>query len=1196
MFGNEEENKNTLPNSMRIALITKNNANPDLPLKIQEKVLKDKNKNLEFIFVDNIKDLFKYKEMYKDEHIKGLIDRNWINNIKNLIPSVIILYYELQNGANKEPDEKIIYSTLEEIIKNSKYATIFLILVSRDMKENPYIFNFNDRQKPYFLKNFLTKDKFYMLPNEQVWKFTEFSDLCTKIYNCSFQFYKLHHRTYNDRRTSATSREEKIENDIKLGILSSIKTKKKNFVPSKYLEEAYELLCDKNFDYKEYKFGSQPVNIRNNFFEIRAIGDWLFFKNNIFLLNKNNTNQTNTKNITNKNIIANEIIEQIKKFERHIKSFSNINFYEKGSSDYFHFVEYYWLFNRYKLLKEYIEENNIKIGINKRILFKWFMTLFKEIYSIMKMIKYYKKYFNPNEFNLTEIKLDNEKILNIEKIEQETNIYYGKPPIFYYIDKDHDNKKEILGFNEEIYIKKFLFKNQIKYDEIIDKFKNKDFQHLLHFITYFKNNMQNNKSGDNLSGINLYLNIIKNIGINNQNIFEIDNIEFYTKLIQDYKQIKKFPKVYMNLIRQYINILNKTLKEDESSDKNYFKKELFTNLSILGNICKLNEEEENLFYQLLNDTDFILDKENIINLNYYTKNNRTIIKLNDLSINFSYAIKDINKYPKRTILDLIEYELNFNSSLSKEKIKFNSLQLFFEYSKNDKNTKKNEKTEIFIKSFTKEELSIYELDKNSTIKIPYKLIIKYKNGKVNLSKILFTLCKKENIIYTINLPYEIDKTIFLTGKEADIMKFNFPNKTLLSGINQLYKFSYSVNKKNIDNIKITEYKHIFSFQKADENSLKNEIFGEKNKKEINKLNEFLSLNNTDIPPSIFYFNEEKENMEEIKDNHNFEINYNNFESKLIEGKANFDILFKFFKNGYYLIKLDIKYIILHEEVDTKLEFNYSKNFYFRVINPLSMSYNIVSNNFLLSDNSNKEDNNKKKKEFLTNTPIKIDLIFNDELKEDIIIKDIQLIPKENNNFDINTTLKEMIDSKEIENDIKEEIFKISNSILYIIPIYLKFKNPYNDSIGKCKLVWKTKSLEEYENNNIKAKDKFNFLNETEFDLPNIYIKKMNIKYDYNYEIKEDNIIHLKIKIENLSNTNKRLLIQIGNHEETAFVLSGLTTYNVNLKNREIKNLFLKLYVIQNGEIKLPDVIIKEVDYDGKEYSKNNFYSEKIIVN
>ena len=40
MFGNEEENKNSLPDSMRIALITKTNTNPDLPLKIQERIMK----------------------------------------------------------------------------------------------------------------------------------------------------------------------------------------------------------------------------------------------------------------------------------------------------------------------------------------------------------------------------------------------------------------------------------------------------------------------------------------------------------------------------------------------------------------------------------------------------------------------------------------------------------------------------------------------------------------------------------------------------------------------------------------------------------------------------------------------------------------------------------------------------------------------------------------------------------------------------------------------------------------------------------------------------------------------------------------------------------------------------------------------------------------------------------------------------
>ena len=72
-------------------------------------------------------------------------------------------------------------------------------------------------------------------------------------------------------------------------------------------------------------------------------------------------------------------------------------------------------------------------------------------------------------------------------------------------------------------------------------------------------------------------------------------------------------------------------------------------------------------------------------------------------------------------------------------------------------------------------------------------------------------------------------------------------------------------------------------------------------------------------------------MEEIKDNNKFEYNYNNFESRLIEGKTNFDILFKFYKTGIYIIKFDIKYIVLHEEVDTKLEFNFSKQFTFKII-------------------------------------------------------------------------------------------------------------------------------------------------------------------------------------------------------------------------------------------------------------------------
>ena len=96
------------------------------------------------------------------------------------------------------------------------------------------------------------------------------------------------------------------------------------------------------------------------------------------------------------------------------------------------------------------------------------------------------------------------------------------------------------------------------------------------------------------------------------------------------------------------------------------------------------------------------------------------------------------------------------------------------------------------------------------------------------------------------------------------MKINYPNKVLSSGVNQLYKFSYSIQKKPLEHIKIIEYKHSFSFQKADKNILKNEIFGGSEKKKASKLEDVLSVNNKFIPPSIIYFDEEKNNLEENK--------------------------------------------------------------------------------------------------------------------------------------------------------------------------------------------------------------------------------------------------------------------------------------------------------------------------------------------
>jgi hypothetical protein len=217
-------------------------------------------------------------------------------------------------------------------------------------------------------------------------------------------------------------------------------------------------------------------------------------------------------------------------------------------------------------------------------------------------------------------------------------------------------------------------------------------------------------------------------------------------------------------------------------------------------------EEENLFYEIYNDGEFIPlsvlpnDKGNIIiNLNYYNKGNVGIINCDNLAFNFNYSIIDIDKHKQRKIFDLIEYEIKFNSSLSKEKIKFNSLKLVFKYI-NEDNKKKTQNSESIIKEFNKNDLDKYELGQQSNILILYKLLLKKQKGKLYLNKVIFNLCEKENIFYEINIPSELDKTILLTGKSINVLNFKYPKKLTSVGINQLFTFEYEIKKQKVNKI------------------------------------------------------------------------------------------------------------------------------------------------------------------------------------------------------------------------------------------------------------------------------------------------------------------------------------------------------------------------------------------------------------
>ena len=124
--------------------------------------------------------------------------------------------------------------------------------------------------------------------------------------------------------------EEKIENCIKLGILSIIKSKKKEPEISKHFEEAYNLILSKNFDIKNYFYGNKsPPNHKLNFSEIRSIADFIFFKTLKLTkktkINKGEKMRSKSFSLMTK-IMGSETEHKIDRFFLHIKRFINNNF------------------------------------------------------------------------------------------------------------------------------------------------------------------------------------------------------------------------------------------------------------------------------------------------------------------------------------------------------------------------------------------------------------------------------------------------------------------------------------------------------------------------------------------------------------------------------------------------------------------------------------------------------------------------------------------------------------------------------------------------------------------------------------------------------------------------------------------------------------------------------------------------------
>ena len=1314
MFGSEEDLKNAIPNSMIISIIHPTPEKIDLSQRILEKTGFDFKERLKFNFTSNYKEI--YKDLYKlgaiqeSQSSKGLINRKWINDLCNRRPALIIYFYHVPKGSNKSLEEKKIYENIMEIKKFDDLVYIFLFIISKDMKENPYNFNSDDTQKLYNLRNIMQKEFIFEIPHDDIWKIIDLGNFSSNIIHYCRLYYRRFKTKIKEKKVKATSREERIEYNIMLGVLSIIKSKKMIYTKSKYFEEAYDLISDKSFNKNKYLYGNKSLNPKFNLIEVRAVSDWLFFKilklKGIVFPTNSQISKPVSRSLSSSLLgqpqkKSSDLDKQIEKFQKHIKTFSFLYDYLKNdNTDKFIYIEYYWLIKRLKDLC-FICEEALKLNNNKKKMLSLGLIYLKQVYYYIKMIKFFTK--NKTE-NLGGVLIKNKEI-PINKIETAFNIYYGKPPSYSYKDIHNPLVKFELGFDEDIYFKKFISENKLNSDGVLNDLYN---QYMSKASNLFKN-FRGNKNKNSLEGgIELYLNILKILLLINDkenNVFNIENLKMEENLFKilysfpnlNLNKIRKFPKIYLHYLELNVNSLIFHMQNPDID--NYSKTKLFINLSLLGNIRKLKENEENIFFQLINDEKFTpidindKNKENnekkpiIIKLNKDKKNENSIF-------DFDYCLKneDEEDSHEKKILDLVEYKFKIKTSLSKENLKLNSVKIYFLSINEDTNNinEKNQKREIIIREYNKEDLNDFDLNKDLSIDLEHKLFMKYKKGKLYLTQVEFILDKKDNIIYKIELPNDIDKMIFMTNLSKKVLNIKIPKEKFTVGVNQLNKFEIEVNKEESDEVQVTQFKMNFIsipgyYKKTVPNTsmkallntktiptristsnvqsnISQQIFGLPNNNQNKKINNRSSANNItmsnlntnnqtsmqnffyktpndkqNIPlqntnnmqksqifpsntmnvnstptqttssqnlqgekiqvalpsPEFYFYNKDNNSLD--KTEKNYEKEYNDFESLLKNNKNKYGVLIKFLLAGQYEIKLNINYSIRHRDIEDYFEFNQEETLKFIVIDPFKSYNDVFSNNFLTISKNDKTET--KMTEFLTNKNIQMNLILTNQLNEDIIIKDIiiqkdeEKLNENNKNIEIKSSIKDIIDSKSLPTEIKNQILKILKTADYSIPIETKFNDKFQGSIGKIIIKWSTPSLIDYECGDL------SLVNENSFDLPYICISQTELNYEYNTKINENKDILFNIKVSNVSNQCRKINFVIENGDDINFIVSGLTKQVHSIRANEIIDVVFRLIpLIHNVELKLPIIKITEMNYNSQErICSNYYYPEKIFI-
>lgn len=358
MFGNQDELIKPLPTKMTINIVGNNHISEFLISNCLDISEGDYTEKIRTVTFSNIDDMIlstkinrEHSSINRENEIYGLLNLQWMKKISSTRPATIILTYDIKlkgdNVSWKEYENSIyIDITKCKKIEKSEFVNVVVIIITNSSSFNFESIN-DEKDKFYSIKKLLEpKNLIYVNGIENMKNISK--KLSTHFLNITISFYRnLKKKLKNRLMETKDYKEFIIKGNIKLGILSMIKNKKKS---AKYFETAYANLIDLSEKIKSYIYGN---DLKMNYFEIKSVADWLYF--NILRIKLKEKKH---------------LMSFINSFNVHIQFFSKMDFLNKNNSiedkfntgnlndfDDFLIIEYYWKIIRLEGFAKLLDEN-----------------------------------------------------------------------------------------------------------------------------------------------------------------------------------------------------------------------------------------------------------------------------------------------------------------------------------------------------------------------------------------------------------------------------------------------------------------------------------------------------------------------------------------------------------------------------------------------------------------------------------------------------------------------------------------------------------------------------------------------------------------------------------------------------------------------------------------------------------------------